>query len=682
MLAFDVHAFEIKGHVADAVYYQTGIAGAKIYEQYGSDEPVAVTDKNGDFSYETGSDTPVVLIARKKGYQDTMGNVDKDRVLTKDNVQETIPFSMGKFSKPTKVTIYALLNDDPECVLNLPVGYSGHCEEKTNGYTYPVLGKHHCVSESGSLFEGAGLGYMLAYPNQQNGGFTIPDKRVGEWYSYEHFGIGGSNIPHNPPNEIFYISFPDEYSFDHLAEYWGQFYSAYDYSKPGFTKSDYIDARMRYLYKFCPSKLQEWEEYKSGGSISGTKDISPAEQKYADAKENENSLANRTLGSVTMAATGIGGMELARGLAEQKADAEADAEMNMYISTFQCKVGENGKYYQGGTKSIETPGANQLIKLYQEYVDLAADLKARKEALGQKPGIESEVILDKAATGMYDEVGHGIENGTFASIYRASKGNATDAQKLDDAKSASKKRVIGGAVAAGAGAVGGMVGNMIINGKKNSSSNVSDNAANTIIDPYLIFGPCPVQECLANLTITEKTKQLDMYGRVINFCSEMFPNEPDCQKIMLIYADRGSVQDIEILKANNYDIDYYKTFVNTSGFCDDACKGNAPLFDDDWYKAKQYGEDNAKLINWMHKCFKLAGATDYFLDDELQFKGDSGTKWQIDYDKIDCTKLDEGKTDQEFVVRGNKISPHVTKLDTLKKLLGNQAIHVHGSDDK
>ena len=191
--------------------------------------------------------------------------------------------------------------------------------------------------------------------------------------------------------------------------------------------------------------------------------VQEAQDKYADAKENEQSLANRTLSSLTMAATGIGGMELARGLAEQNADKAAQDEMNAYISTFQCKIG--GKSYQGGTNGIEAPGANQLIKLYQEYVDLAASLKERKAALGLKPGIESDVVLDKAATGMYDDVGHGIENGTYASLYRAVKGNATDTQKLDDAASASKKRVIGGAVATGAGAVGGMVGNSAINGK-------------------------------------------------------------------------------------------------------------------------------------------------------------------------------------------------------------------------
>ena len=200
--------------------------------------------------------------------------------------------------------------------------------------------------------------------------------------------------------------------------------------------------------------------------------VKQLERAYQRAKENEQSLANRTLSSLTMAATGIGGMELARGLAEQKADKAAQDEMNAYISGFQCKIG--GKSYSGGTNGIEAPGANQLIKLYQEYVDLAASLKERKAALGLKPGIESDVVLDKAATGMYDEVGHGIENGTYASLYRAVKGNATDAQKLQEQQDASKKRVIGGAVAAGAGVVGGIIGNIAINGKDGKGRNNDD----------------------------------------------------------------------------------------------------------------------------------------------------------------------------------------------------------------
>ena len=84
-----------------------------------------------------------------------------------------------------------------------------------------------------------------------------------------------------------------------------------------------------------------------------------------------------------MAATGIGGMELARGLSEQKADKAAEADMTAYLSTFQCKVGD--KRYAGGDSQIEIPGGNELINLYQEYVNLAKDLKERKAALGKKP---------------------------------------------------------------------------------------------------------------------------------------------------------------------------------------------------------------------------------------------------------------------------------------------------------
>ena len=182
---------------------------------------------------------------------------------------------------------------------------------------------------------------------------------------------------------------------------------------------------------------------------------------YDDAKSRETSFANRMLGGLTMAATGIGGMELAQGLAEQNADEAAERDMTAYLATFQCKVGD--KRYSGGTTGIETDGANQLTSLYQEYVELAADLKERKTALGMKAGIESEVILDKNNTGLYDDVGHGIENGTYASLYRASRGNENDIKKLEEQKNTSANRVKGGAIAAGGGAVGGMAGNILIN---------------------------------------------------------------------------------------------------------------------------------------------------------------------------------------------------------------------------
>ncbi len=187
-------------------------------------------------------------------------------------------------------------------------------------------------------------------------------------------------------------------------------------------------------------------------------------QKYEAAKEKEQSLANRTLTAATVAATGIGGMELAMGLSEQKADKEADADMAAYMATMRCTYG-NKKQVNAGPDEIELPGGNnsELMSLRNEYFSLAADLKERKEALGMAPGIESEEILDKATSGLYDDENIGTDSGAYASIYRAENGNETDQAKIDEERKVSKNRVIGGGVAAGAGVVGGTVGNAVIN---------------------------------------------------------------------------------------------------------------------------------------------------------------------------------------------------------------------------
>lgn len=204
-----------------------------------------------------------------------------------------------------------------------------------------------------------------------------------------------------------------------------------------------------------------------------SKQIADAEKAYDAAYEKEHSFANRMLGGATMAATGVGGMQLAQGLAEQNADKKAEQDMVAYLATFQCKIGDKGgKSYSGGEMGIEVGGTNQLVNLYQQYVDLAASLKERKTALGMAPGIESQVVMDKANMGLYDaEGGKGIENGTFASLYRASRGNETDAQKLAEQKNTSATRVKAGAIAAGAGVVGGGVGNAVVNSENQDDPN-------------------------------------------------------------------------------------------------------------------------------------------------------------------------------------------------------------------
>ena len=206
--------------------------------------------------------------------------------------------------------------------------------------------------------------------------------------------------------------------------------------------------------------------------------LSKLEEAYKNAKERESSLANRMLSGATIAATGLGGMELARGIAEQSVDRDAAADMAAYLATFQCKIGDNGNKINGGDMGITTPGANQLINLYQSYVDLAASVKARKADLGLRPGIEADVVLDKSATGLYDDKGNGVQNGTYASLYRASRGKETDAQKLAEQSDASTNRVQIGGAAAGVGAVGGAVGNVLINKDGvNSDQNILQQAA-------------------------------------------------------------------------------------------------------------------------------------------------------------------------------------------------------------
>ena len=195
--------------------------------------------------------------------------------------------------------------------------------------------------------------------------------------------------------------------------------------------------------------------------------LQDAEQKYKEAKANEQSLANRTLTAAATAVTGIGGMQLAQGLAEQKADKDAEQDMEAYMATFRCEYG-NGKSVKGGTTEIELPGGNdpEMMKLRNEYFTLATSLKERKEALGIKPGIESEIILDKSKMGLYEQENVGITSGTYSSLYRAKMlESEADKTQIDESKETSKNRVVGGGTVAGVGVVGGAVGDYLINGK-------------------------------------------------------------------------------------------------------------------------------------------------------------------------------------------------------------------------
>ena len=178
-------------------------------------------------------------------------------------------------------------------------------------------------------------------------------------------------------------------------------------------------------------------------------------------------------------------MQAAQGWAEQKADKNADADMSEYLKTLRCTYGD-GKSVKWGPTEVELPGGNDetIAKYRNEYMSLVASLKERKESLNMKPGIESEVIFDKAEMGLYDDENVGITGGTYSSLYRAKAlGSEEDQTKISDEQSKSANRLKYGAIAAGAGVAVGLIGNSVINGKlneliKDAKEKVEDNRAN------------------------------------------------------------------------------------------------------------------------------------------------------------------------------------------------------------
>ena len=194
--------------------------------------------------------------------------------------------------------------------------------------------------------------------------------------------------------------------------------------------------------------------------------IAELRDNYEKTKANEQSTANKLLGGASMGAMGIGGMMAASAMAEKNVYEDVEMDMASYLATFRCDYGTGDKF-KGGEKGIQIPGTAELIPLYSEYVALANDLKARKNALGIKASIESEKILDSATTGLYDDVSTGITSGVYASLSRALMNpDGEDAKKWAAMKEETNKNLKTGLTTAGIGAVVGIAGNAVVNNPK------------------------------------------------------------------------------------------------------------------------------------------------------------------------------------------------------------------------
>ena len=191
--------------------------------------------------------------------------------------------------------------------------------------------------------------------------------------------------------------------------------------------------------------------------------LKSAKDALAAAQGKENSWANRGVTAASSAMTGLGGMQLAEGIAERWADAEAEKEMRAYIETMKCNYG-GGPNITLGNEEITLPGGNELLEYYTEYKTLADNLKTTKAALGLRAGIESEVLYDRAQSGLYQYSNAERQSGGETSLYRAlTDTESTDATAWAAQKDeASQKLKVGGGVAAGGAAVG-VIGNAAIN---------------------------------------------------------------------------------------------------------------------------------------------------------------------------------------------------------------------------
>ncbi len=200
--------------------------------------------------------------------------------------------------------------------------------------------------------------------------------------------------------------------------------------------------------------------------------LKSAQNALTKAKEAENSWANRGVTAASSAMTGLGGMAAASALAEQRADAEAEKQMRAYIETMKCEYG-NGQNVKLGNEEITLPGGNELLDYYSEYKQLADNLKATKSALGLRSGIESEVLYDRAQSGLYQYASIGKTGGAETSLYRAlTDKESEDASTWAEQKEKTDKKLLTGGLVAAAGVATGVIGNYLLNERGKNHENL------------------------------------------------------------------------------------------------------------------------------------------------------------------------------------------------------------------
>ena len=187
-----------------------------------------------------------------------------------------------------------------------------------------------------------------------------------------------------------------------------------------------------------------------------------AESAYRNEYDNAQSLANKGTTALSTLMTGEGAKMAAQAIAEKIADDDAEEKMSEYITTMECEYG-GGKQVNLG-KEETLPGGNELTNYYTEYKQLADKLKATKTALNLRPGIETEVLYDRAETGLYQYQTAERQSGGFTSLSRALMNpDGADAAAWNAQRAETNRNLLVGGALATTGLVGSYVANRAIN---------------------------------------------------------------------------------------------------------------------------------------------------------------------------------------------------------------------------
>ena len=252
--------------------------------------------------------------------------------------------------------------------------------------------------------------------------------------------------------------------------------------------------------------LQETGDYETHEEFDSAAWRRDTENAYKHERDNAQSWANKGITAGSTLLTGEGAMMAAQAIAEQKADRDAEIEMAEWISKMGCEYG-NGQPVNLG-KEETLPGGNELTQYYTEYKQLADKLKATKTALNLRPGIESEVLYDRAETGLYQYANAERQSGGFTSLSRALMNpEGTDAEQWNAQKAEVAKDLTTGTLLTAGGLATGAIGNYFVN-RNHKPTKLQQSIDKVVVEveeklPAFTYTPAPV-----NITYQEPKTEI------------------------------------------------------------------------------------------------------------------------------------------------------------------------------